>query len=146
MNPVIQSFIESKSVAVVGASSSKKKFGNVVFRGLKEKNYTVYPVNPNVETVEGEACYPDLRSIPFEVEAAIVLTSPGNADRIVDDAIEKKVKRLWFQQGADFSRSVEKARQAGLDVVSKKCIFLYAPPVSGGHSVHRFFVKLFGKL
>jgi len=146
MNPNIQSFIESKTIAVVGASSAKKKFGNAVFRGLKEKNYTVYPVNPNAEEIEGDKSYPDLKSIPVDIEAAIVVTSPEKAEGVVEDALEKGVRKIWFQQGADFTRAVEKAEKAGLGVVSKKCIFLYAPPVSGGHAFHRFLVKLFGKL
>ena len=146
MNQEIQNFIQSKTIAVVGASNSRKKFGNSAYRGLRDKDYIVIPVNPKSDTIEGDRCFPDLKSIPDVVDAAIVLTSPQNADKIVDDALEKGIKKIWFQQGADFSESVEKAKKAGLDVVSKKCIFLYAPPVTGGHAIHRFFVKLFGKL
>jgi predicted CoA-binding protein len=146
MKQEIQNFIQSKTIAVVGASSNRKKFGNTVYRGLKEKKYTVFPVNPRADTVEGDRSYPDLKSIPEPVEAAIVVTSPQIADRVVDEALEKGINRIWFQQGADFSASVDKAKKAGMEVVSKKCIFLYAPPVTGGHAFHRFFVKLFGKL
>jgi predicted CoA-binding protein len=146
MNQEIQNFIDSKTIAVVGASSSRKKFGNAVFRGLKEKGYTVFPVNPNAEIVEGDKSYPDLKSIPEPVDAAIILTSPENTDKIIEDAVGKRIDKIWFQQGADFSDAVERAKEAGLEVVSKKCIFLYAPPVKGGHAVHRFFAKLFGRL
>ena len=146
MKQEIQNFIQSKTIAVVGASRDRKKFGNAVYRGLKEKGFTVFPVNPGVDTVEGDRSYPDLRTVPGPVEAAVVVTAPPKAERVVDDALEKGINRIWFQQGADFSDAVEKAREKGMEVVSKKCIFLYAPPVTGGHAIHRFFVKLFGKL
>lgn len=146
MNQNIQDFIESATIAVVGVSTSRKKFGNSVYRGLKEKGYNVFPVNPFAEAVEGERCFPDLTSIPEPVEAAIILTKPKNSEGIVEDARNKGIKKIWFQQGADFSKQVEKAQKAGMAVVSKKCIFMYAPPVKGGHALHRFFAKLFGKL
>ncbi len=57
LNPNIQNFINSKSIAVVGVSNSRKKFGNRLYRELKEKGYRVFPINPLREKVEGDICF-----------------------------------------------------------------------------------------
>ncbi|MFC2158011.1 CoA-binding protein [Acidobacteriota bacterium] len=146
MDEVISRFIESRNIAIIGASTSKKKFGNVVYRELKSKGYTVFPVNPNAESVEGDRTYPDVKSLPPKVDAAVVVTPPDLADRIVEEAISHGLKKIWFQQGAESAPAVEKALEAGLDVVSKKCIMMYAPPVKGFHSFHRFLAGIFKRL
>jgi predicted CoA-binding protein len=146
MNEDIRSFIESKTVAVVGASSRRFKFGNAVYRTLKKRGYQVFAVNPNAENVDGDRCYPNLLLLPDDVDAAVVVTRPENAFGLVEKATQKGIRRLWFQQGADYSMLAEQARQAGMQVVTGKCILMYSPPVTGLHSVHRWFAGALGKL
>jgi predicted CoA-binding protein len=146
MQKEIESFIASRNVAVVGVSTSGKKFGNVIYRTLKSRGFNVLPVHPSAETLEEDRCYPDLAGLPEGYDAAVIATSPVHAAGVVDKAIEGQIKKIWFQQGADFSEAIERARAAGMDVVSGKCILLYAPPVTGLHGVHRFFARLLGTL
>jgi len=146
MQPEIQNFINSKHIAVVGASPSAKKFGNYAYRDLKKRGYKLYPVHPTVEIIEGDKAFDNLKSLPDNVDAAFIAIKPDKADNVVDDAIAKGMKHLWFQRGADFSKPATKAEAAGIKTVTGKCILMYAEPVGGFHAVHRFFVKLFGKL
>ena len=146
MDEAASSFIESKTVAVVGASTSRKKFGNIVYRDLKAKGYDVYAVNPNAGRIEGDVCYPTIQDLPSDVEAAVVVTSPDQAEGIVDDSFARGLKKIWFQQGAESPSAVKRAEDRGLTVVSRKCIMMYAPPVKGFHAFHRFLAKLFKKL
>ncbi|MFQ6082089.1 MAG: CoA-binding protein [Candidatus Aminicenantia bacterium] len=146
MKEEIQNFIESKNIAVVGASPSRKKFGNTAYRALKSRGYNVFPVHFGAKSVEGDTCFQDLMSLPAEVEAALIVISPEKANRVIGDAVRAGIKKIWFQQGADFTEAAEKAKSSGMEVVTGKCILLYAPPVKGFHAAHRFFVRLFGKL
>lgn len=132
-------------IAVVGASSQNNRFGGYIYRTLKQKGYDVVPVNPRAAAIEHDHCYSSLDSIPGQLDAAIVAVKPEKALKVVDDAIAAEVPRLWFQQGADFSEAENRARQAGIETVSGKCIIMYAHPVRGIHRLHRAIADLFGK-
>jgi predicted CoA-binding protein len=144
MNERIENFIKSKHIAVVGVS--ERKFGGAIYKDLKTRGYKVYPVHPTMETFDGDRCFPTLKSIPEQVDAAVIAVSPANAEKVVEDARNAGIAKLWFQRGADFSKVVEKADTNGMQVVSGKCVLMYAPPVTGIHAVHRFFARLFRSL
>jgi len=145
MDEIIQNFISSKNIAIVGASNRRMKFGNIAYRSLKKKGYNVYPVNPNQETIGGDRCYPNLLFVPEDVEAVVVVIPPEKAIGLVDKALKMNIDKMWFQRGADFSNLASKAEKAGIRTVSGKCILMYAPPVKGIHAVHRFFSNFFNK-
>lgn len=145
MNAEIKKFIDSKHIAILGGSPSGKKMGNAIYKELKTRGYQVYPVHPSAETIEGDKAYNNIRVLPSEVDAAVIAMSPDKAKGAIDDAIAKGIKRIWFQQGANFKEVAQKAREAGIEVVTKKCILMYAPPVGSIHAFHRFFVKLLGR-
>jgi len=134
----------SKHIAVVGVS--KRKFGGTIYKNLKKRGYQVYPVHPEMEYFDNDRCYASLTSVPDEVEAAVVAISAASAERIVDDALGRGISKLWFQQGPDFTKAVEKAEAVGIKTVSRKCILMYAQPVTGIHAFHRFLARLFGSL
>ncbi|UCD65085.1 MAG: CoA-binding protein [Candidatus Zixiibacteriota bacterium] len=145
MNEDVTRFLGSHKIAVVGVSSSRLKFGSIAFRALKGKGYQVLAVNSHMDRFEGQPCYSSLASLPEPVDAALITVKPSAAAAVVDDASEAGVRRLWFQDGADFSKAAERAGKAGLETVTGKCILLYAEPVTGIHRVHRFLAKLFGR-
>jgi predicted CoA-binding protein len=134
----------SKKIAVVGVS--KRKFGGGIYKELKKRGYNVYPVHRTMENFDGDQCYDSLKSVPEDVDAAVISVSPASAESVVDDALERGINKLWFQQGPDFTKMVEKAEAAGIETVSRKCILMYAQPVTGIHAFHRFLAKLFNKV
>lgn len=144
MNEIIQHFINTKSIAIVGVSD--KKFGGAIYKTLKKREYSVYPVNPNKENFDGDKCFSSLSELPSDIKTAVIAVSPDVAIQVVDDAIEAKYTHLWFQQGADFTESIKSAEENGIKTVSKKCILMYAEPVTGIHAFHRFFARLFKKV
>ena len=141
MDQKVSQFISSKAIAVVGVSSSRMKFGTSVYRTLKKNGYRVFGVNPSLGSFDGDTCYASLSELPEPVEAVFVSVKPDKLDNLVNE-----VKRLWFQQGADYTKLAAQASEAGLDAVTGKCLLLYAEPVKGIHRIHRFFSELFGKL
>ncbi len=146
MNDNIRGFLSARGIAVVGVSSSRIKFGTSVYRTLKTKDFRVIPINPNMQSFDGEPCYGSLRDLNGKAEAAVIVVKPEKALAVVEDAIHAGVSKLWFQQGADFSTAAEKARHAGISVVTDKCILMYAEPVTGIHAFHRFLARIFKRL
>ncbi|MFZ5980532.1 MAG: CoA-binding protein [Candidatus Zixiibacteriota bacterium] len=146
MDERIRNFIESHYLGVVGVSRSRTKFGAIAYRTLKKKGYHLYPLNPALENVAGDKCYRDVSELPVEVEALLMTVAPDKAEVVVDRLEGSRIKKIWFQQGADFSKAAEKARAKGIETVTDRCILMYAPPVRGIHSFHRLILKLFGKL
>ena len=131
-------------IAVIGVSSSVKKFGSAVCRELRQRGYTVYGVHPANKEFDNEPCYPRLTDIPGEIDLVVMCVKPDKASAVVEDAITKGVKRIFFQQGADFSDAIAKAQAAGLKAIKGGCIMMYAEPVGGVHAVHRFLTRIFG--
>lgn len=144
MDRTIEEFMNAKHIAVVGVS--QKKFGGAIYKTLKQKGYTVYPVHPTRRSFDGDACYRTLGAVPSEVKAAVVAVSPEAAGAVVDDACSAGITHLWFQQGKDFSAAAARAEAGGVQTITRKCILMYAQPVTGIHAVHRFFARLFGRL
>ena len=142
----VDAFFTSPAYVVVGVSADRKKFGNTVFRTMKEKGFTVYPVHPTQETVEGERCYKDVGSLPAEVASIVTVVPPQVTKLVVEDALAKGVKHFWMQPGSNSSAAAQAARAAGASVVDGDCILMFLEPVQSVHKVHRFVNKVFGKL
>ncbi len=88
-----------KKWAVVGANDDPQKFGNKIYKKLKEKGYSVYPVNPNYEFIEGDKCYPDLSSLPEKPEVVEMVVSPKFGKNVLKEAAELGIENVWLQPG-----------------------------------------------
>ena len=146
MDPIIDSFFSPKNMAVVGVSHSRESMGNAIVKTLFKSGYKVFPIHPDGGNIGGISCLKSLEELPVGVSSLVVATSPKNASEIVELARNAGIKKIWFQQGANFRGIVEKAKESGMVVISRKCVLLYAQPVSGIHSVHRFFAQIFRRL
>ena len=107
----------SKVVAVVGLSPRPERPSHYVAKYLQEQGYRVIPVNPQLENVLGEKCYPDLKSIPEPVDMVDVFRRSSLVGPIVDDAIEIGAKFVWMQDGVIDEEAAKRAESAGLGVV-----------------------------
>jgi hypothetical protein len=142
---MVTDFLKTKTIALVGASNRPKSFGQVAFTTLKQRGYTVYPVNPNYPEVAGDRCYRSISELPQGVETAVFMLPPAAAEQAVADAHNAGIKRIWFQQEGKYDTAIKAAENAGLQVMSRKCVLMYTEPVTGAHAFHRFFVRLFGR-
>src|SRR5512135_2380436 len=113
----IDDFLKQRTIAVVGASRKKGKFGNTLFKELKAKGYTAIPINPNSDTIEGERCYPSLRALPVKVDGVAVVVPPHEAERIVREAADAGISRIWLQQGAESREAIRFCEEHGMSVV-----------------------------
>jgi predicted CoA-binding protein len=85
--------------AVVGANENPEKFGNRIYKKLISRGYTVYPVNPKYETLEGNPCYKDLSSLPQKPEVIDMVVSPKRGRPILEEAAALGIEYVWFQPG-----------------------------------------------
>ena len=141
---MIQAFLEPKEMAVCGVSRNTKKFGRVVYDTLKEKGYTLYPVNPNTSEINGDTCFKDISDIPGHVQYLYIVTPKEQTRDIIEKAIGKGIQNIWIQQMSETSDAIELAKKNNINLIYKQCIFKFAEPVTGAHKFHRFINKLFG--
>ena len=113
---------ESRTIAVVGASDNPDRQSFGVAQYLKDAGYRVIPVNPKLNGLFGEKSYPDLQSVPGPVDVVDIFRHPDAVPAIVEQAIGKKAKVVWMQPGAEHAGAAERARAAGIEVVSGACM------------------------
>jgi predicted CoA-binding protein len=142
----VEEFLAQKKIAVVGVSRKKAKFGNAIYRELKQKGYNVFPVNPNMQTFEGDACYPGLLSIPEKVDAVIVNVLPVQTEKVVKEATQAGINKVWLQQGSQSDTAVKYCEENGIDCVSNECILMFAQPSAFIHRAHKWVWGVLGKL
>jgi len=139
----IQKFLEPKRMAIAGASRNPKKFGGAVFKELKEKGYELYPINPEANEIQGVKCYHSVELLPDDVSHLFIITPRHETAKIAKAAIKKGIKMVWIQQKSETMEAVEIIQNAGIPLIFKKCIMMFAEP-NGPHKVHQFLAKFFG--
>ena len=87
-------FWNGKNYAVVGVSRKKHKFGNTLFKEMKKKAFSVFPVNNNMERFEDEPCFPDLREITVKLDGVLVAVSPESALEIIRKCVNLGIRRV----------------------------------------------------
>lgn len=142
----IDNFLAQKKLAVVGVSRNKNKFGNIIFRMLKERGYQVYPINPNAGTVEGVTCYPSLEKLPEPVDGIVINVPPGQTLEVLKSARDLQIRRIWLQQGSESNEVISFCQINHFDYITGHCILMFAEPVGFGHRFHRWLWKVLGKL
>jgi len=140
----INSFLAPRKMAVAGASRNPKKFGGYVFAELKQKGFELYPINPNADEIQGVKCFKSVEELPADVTHLLILTPKTQTEEVSQAAAKKGFEMVWIQQTSDTPEALKAFDDAKIPVISKKCIMMFASPVKGGHSFHRFFVKAFG--
>jgi predicted CoA-binding protein len=112
----------ARTVAVVGLSGKRYRPSYGVAEYLKREGYRVVPVNPEETEVLGEKCYPDLDSVPGEIDVVDVFRRSEFVPEIVEAAIRKGAKVIWMQEGVIHEEAARRAREAGLTVIMDRCI------------------------
>ena len=113
-----------KTVAVVGISPKEDRPSYIVASYLKSKGYRIIPVRPNGEEILEEKVYHTLKEIPKEIEVEVVDIFRRSEDvpPLVEEAIQRRAKVVWMQEGVIHKEAGEKAEKAGLKVVMDRCM------------------------
>ena len=119
MKAILQS---AKTIASVGLSSNPEKESYWIASYLKEQGYHLIPVNPTADEILGVKAYPDLESIPDQIDVVQVFRRSEDVPPVVDSAIKAGAKVVWMQAGIVNEEAAQKAREAGLKVVMDACM------------------------
>jgi predicted CoA-binding protein len=107
----------SKTVAVIGASKNRTKFGNRALRAYDRQGFTVIPINPHETEVEGHKTYASVLDVPGPIDIATVYVPPRYGVRVMEQLAEKGVPEIWLNPGADGPEVVGRARELGLNTI-----------------------------
>jgi predicted CoA-binding protein len=118
-----EEFLEKKKWAVVGASTNTTKFGYRLYKHLKNKGYTVYAVNPNCDSIEGDRCYANLSSLPEVPEVIDMVVAPAHGAAIIEEAAKLNIRYVWFQPGSCDDALLKTAESHGMQTV-QACVLI----------------------
>jgi len=134
---LIADFLSGKRIAVAGVSRGRDTAANSVYCKLRNSGYEVFPVNPNASEVEGATCYPDLASIPGNLDGLVIATHPNVAEQVVRQAAARNVRRIWFHrsfgQGSVSAAATQECARAGISCIVGGCPLMYCEPVDFAH-------------
>ncbi|MBN2890529.1 MAG: CoA-binding protein [Bacteroidales bacterium] len=141
----ITEFLAPKKMALIGFSRNPQKTSRAIYKELSQKGFEFYPVNPNSDEIDGIKCYKSISELPTDVDRAYIVTPKVETKKVLEELYEKGIKKAWIHISTDTPEAVEYANKNDFELIYKRCVFMFAEPVTSVHSFHRFFVKLFGK-
>jgi uncharacterized protein len=105
-----------KTVAVVGASSSRAKFGNKALRAFLAEGHRVLAINPNEAEVEGLKTYASVLDVPGPIDMATVYVQPDVTLRLLEEFQRKGIAEIWVNPGAEDDAVMAEARRRKMNV------------------------------
>jgi len=118
----IKQIFALKKIAVVGMSKHSIKAAHFVPKYLSEQGFDITPVNPNADEILGKKSYPDISSLDHPVDIVDIFRPSEDVLPFVEDAIKKKPKVIWLQEGIHNIEAENLAREHGIDVVFNRCM------------------------
>lgn len=106
-----------KTVAIIGASNDRGKYGNKAVRAFLQQGYEVYPVNPNETEVEGLKAFKSVRDVPVRPDMVSVYVRPNILVELLPEIAAKGCDELWLNPGAESDEVLAEAERLGLNVI-----------------------------
>lgn len=106
-----------KTVAIIGASNNRDKYGNKAVRAFLQQGYQVFPINLTEKEVEGVRAYPSILEVPARPDMVSVYIPPEQLLKILPDIAVKGCGELWLNPGTESEDVLEKAEELGLKVI-----------------------------
>ncbi len=148
MDTNILDFISGKRIAIVGASrtNDKYKFGNMAGTELKRRGYQVFFVHPEAQSINDETPYPSLSALQGKVDGILLSVPAVKGMPVLQEAAALGFRNVWVQAGGESPELIKLGSELKLNIVTGKCILMYAQPVKGFHVIHRFVARISGQL
>jgi len=106
-----------KTIAIIGASTDRSKFGNKAVRAFRQQGYEVFPVNPKEETVEGLPAFKSIADVPVRPQMISVYLPPPVLLKVLPDIAAKGCDELWLNPGTESDEVLAEAERLKLNVV-----------------------------
>jgi hypothetical protein len=108
----------SKTIAIVGASTDRKKYGNKAVRAFRDGGWTVYPVNAKADEVEGITAYKSIADVPTPIDRVSMYVPPAVGKTMLDDIQKVNPGELFFNPGSEDPEVLENAKTRGLNAIN----------------------------
>jgi len=112
------------SIAVVGATDNSSKYGHVIYRDLKQKGFTVYPVNPQRTSVDGDPAFPNVGDIPGKPTLVNFVVPPATTRNVLQQCLDLDLMNAWVQPGAESPEVIAFLQQNSFNYVADACIMV----------------------
>ncbi len=106
-----------KVVAVIGASSDPRKFGNRAVRAFRRQGYKVIPINPHEAQVEGLKTYPSVLDVPDPIDMATFYVPPEIGETVIREVASKKIPEVWLNPGSESEELIRLARSLKVEPI-----------------------------
>jgi predicted CoA-binding protein len=106
-----------RTVAILGASANRSKYGNKAVRAFQQQGYAVYPVNPRENVIEGLPAYPTIGALPIRPEMVSVYLPPQILLKVLPEIAAKGCDELWLNPGSESDEVLVEAERLGLNVI-----------------------------
>ena len=109
--------MSEQSVAVIGASNDRRKFGNKAVRAYVECGLRVFPVNPKETSVEGLPAYANVDAITEPIDFVSLYVPPAVGIKLLPAIAAKQPRELWLNPGAESDELIEAAADLHLRAI-----------------------------
>ena len=121
---------KNNTIAFIGATIQKDKWGYKKYKEIKESGFEVYPINPKYDNVDGDKCYPNLKSlIDFlheKPDFVITIVPPKVTEKVVEQCKIFEIDKIWMQPGSESEKAIKFCKENGIIVVHGICIVVDA--------------------
>ena len=118
----IKDIFALKKIAVIGMSRHPVKAAHFVPKYLSEQGFDITPVNPTTNEILGKKCYPDISSVQDPIDIVDIFRPSEQVLPVVQNAIKKKPKVIWLQEGIHNEEAENLAKEHGIDIVFNRCM------------------------
>lgn len=112
------------SIAVIGATDNSSKYGHVIYRDLKRKGFTVYPVNPQRTSVDGDPAFPNVGDIPGKPTIVNFVVPPSTTLNVLQHCLDLDLMNVWVQPGAESPEVIAFLQQNSFNYIADACIMV----------------------
>ncbi len=116
--------LEDPKIAIVGATNDATKYGNKIYKDLKNKGYSVYGINNKATTIDGDRAYHNLKELGFSPDIINVVVHPKIGFEIIKLACEMGLDNFWLQPGAESDEILEYLEKMNKSFLANSCVMV----------------------
>ena len=112
------------TLAIVGATDNPAKYGYVIYRDLKRKGFSIFPVNRNRETIDGDRAFRTLADIPSTPTVVNIVVPPEETLQVLQQCLELDLMNVWLQPGTESAANLTFLQEHPFSYLANACIMV----------------------